>query len=43
MLYDNDAVPVRPQERPLNDMDVAPEWGGREPTFPWEAKVYALA
>jgi pullulanase len=25
------------------DRDVPPEWAGREPIFPWEAKVYALA
>ena len=25
------------------DRDVPPEWVGREPLFPWEAKVYALA
>ena len=25
------------------DRDVPPEWIGREPIFPWEAKVYALA
>lgn len=24
------------------DRDVPPEWVGREPIFPWEAKVYAL-
>jgi pullulanase len=22
--------------------DVPPEWAGREPIFPWEAKVYAM-
>ena len=25
------------------DRDIPPEWIGREPIFPWEAKVYALA
>jgi pullulanase len=25
------------------DREVPPEWAGREPIFPWEAKVYALA
>jgi 1,4-alpha-glucan branching enzyme len=25
------------------DRDVPPEWIGREPIFPWEAKVYALS
>ncbi|HYN38634.1 MAG TPA: hypothetical protein VES39_05230 [Rhodospirillales bacterium] len=25
------------------DRDVSPEWVGREPIFPWEAKVYTLA
>ena len=25
------------------DRDVPPEWAGREPIFPWEAKVYALS
>jgi pullulanase len=25
------------------DRDVPPEWVGREPIFPWEAKVYALS
>jgi hypothetical protein len=43
MLYDNDAMPARTPQRPLNDMDVPPEWAGREPIFPREAKVYALA
>jgi hypothetical protein len=23
--------------------DIPPEWVGREPIFPWEAKVYTLA
>jgi 1,4-alpha-glucan branching enzyme len=35
--------PGRRWREVTQDRDVAPEWVGREPVFPWEAKVYTLA
>ena len=37
------ATPAGEQWREVTqDRDRAAEWVGREPLFPWEAKVYAL-
>jgi pullulanase len=35
--------PGRRWREVTQDREVAPEWVGREPLFPWEAKVYTLA
>lgn len=34
--------PGRRWREVTQERDVPPEWAGREPIFPWEAKVYAL-
>ena len=37
------APPGRHWKEITQDRDIPPEWIGREPIFPWEAKVYALS
>ncbi len=37
-----DTPPGRRWREMTQDREVPPEWVGREPLFPWEAKVYAL-
>jgi hypothetical protein len=36
------APPGRRWREVTQERDVPPEWAGREPLFPWEAKVYEL-
>jgi 1,4-alpha-glucan branching enzyme len=38
-----DAPPGRRWREVTQERDVPDEWAGREPVFPWEAKVYELA